>query len=54
MTADGRVLRRSTYSEDEFNQQGDWIKRSVKTEEERGRKESLIETRKIEYHPVNN
>jgi hypothetical protein len=46
----GREREQTTYSEYEFNAQGDWIKRKVKTEETPNRNQTLIETRKIEYY----
>ena len=50
----GKAIERSTYSDYEFNPQGDWVKRKVKTEETLNRKQTLIETRKIEYDPTKN
>ena len=50
----GKAIERSTYSDYEFNAQGDWIKRKMETEETLSPKQTLIETRKIEYYGARN
>jgi hypothetical protein len=50
----GQVQEMTTYSNYEFNPRGDWINRKVKTEETLNRRQSLIETRTIEYYAGKN
>ncbi|HZS49069.1 MAG TPA: RHS repeat domain-containing protein [Blastocatellia bacterium] len=45
----GQIEELTSYSEYEFNPQGDWIKRKVRTTESLNRRQTSIETRKIEY-----
>ena len=50
----GQAHETTIYSDYKFNAQGDWIKRKVKTEETLNRRQTLIETRTIEYYAVRN
>jgi hypothetical protein len=45
----GQMHETTNYSDYKFNPQGDWVRRKVKTEQTLDRRQTLIETRTIEY-----